>query len=568
MSYLVLARKWRPRLFSQMVGQEHVVRPLVNAIANNRMHHAYLFAGTRGVGKTTLGRIFAKAVNCEAGLNPEPCGQCSTCREIDEGRYVDLLEVDAASRTKVEQTRELLENVPYSPVRGRFKVYLIDEVHMFSGHSFNALLKTLEEPPEHVKFLLATTDPQKLPVTVLSRCLQFHLKRLSFEQIHSQLQHIIKAEGLTAEPQALKRLARAADGSMRDALSLLDQGIVYGGGQVLESDVVSMLGGLTQDQIAGLFNALIDRDGRGVLRTIATIDEYGVDFSLVLQELLSLLHRVAVFQAVPESLEYLEGDTELLRSAASRLTPEDIQLYYQIGLVGQRDLPLAPDPRSGLEMVVLRMLAFRPEPSSMESDSEPLPVFQPPALPVKSTPASPSGQAAQSQTRIQPTPPTPVPQPSQAVSPAGAPEPPAAATASKLELRGPGSWRRFVSSLRLGGVATQLANNCELVSWDGRSLELRLDPASQHLRVASAEKRLFEAMREALGAEVKIQLKVEVPQSETPAQTNRRLGEERQRSAEESIARDPVVQELTRTFGAKILPGSLKPLGPDPEQDS
>lgn len=565
MSYLVLARKWRPRLFSQMVGQEHVVRPLVNAIANDRLHHAYLFSGTRGVGKTTLARIFAKAVNCEVGLSPEPCGQCSTCREIDEGRYVDLLEVDAASRTKVEQTRELLENVPYSPVRGRFKVYLIDEVHMFSGHSFNALLKTLEEPPEHVKFLLATTDPQKLPVTVLSRCLQFHLKRLSFEQIHSQLQHIIKAEGVTTEPQALKRLARAADGSMRDALSLLDQAIVFGGGQVLEADVVAMLGGLTQGQIAGLFNALVDRDGKGVLRAIATIDEYGVDFSLVLQELLSLLHQVAVFQALPESLEYLGGDTGLLRSVASRLTPEDIQLYYQIGLVGQRDLPLAPDPRSGLEMVVLRMLAFRPEPSLMEP--VPMAVSRPPTAQVKAAAASPSGQAAQTQTRVRPTPLTPVPQPSQAVPPVGGPEPPAATTAPRLELRGPGSWRRFVSSLRLGGVATQLANNCELVSWDGQSLELRLDPASQHLRVASAEKRLFEAMREALGGEVKIQLKVEVPQSETPAQTSRRLGEERQRSAEESIARDPLVQELTRTFGAKILPGSLKPMGPDPEQN-
>ncbi|MES9857301.1 MAG: DNA polymerase III subunit gamma/tau [Sedimenticola sp.] len=360
MSYQVLARKWRPRVFSELVGQEHVVRALSNALDNDRLHHAYLFTGTRGVGKTTLARIFAKSLNCEHGVGSTPCGQCSACQEVDEGRFVDLLEVDAASRTKVDQTRELLDNVPYAPVRGRYKVYLIDEVHMFSDSSFNALLKTLEEPPPHVKFLLATTDPQKVPMTVLSRCLQFNLKRLPLEQIQGYLQLLLQKEGIEHELPALTNLARGADGSMRDALSLMDQAIAFGGGRVMEDEVMTMLGTIAQDRVYLFIEALGRGDGGGLMSQVAEMAEMAPDFASVLQDLLSLLHRIALAQAVPDAVDNSAGDEERVRALAADLTPEDVQLFYQIGLIGQRDLPLAPEPRVGFEMILLRMLAFRP----------------------------------------------------------------------------------------------------------------------------------------------------------------------------------------------------------------
>ncbi len=347
MSYQVLARKWRPRIFSELVGQTHVVRALSNALDNDRLHHAYLFTGTRGVGKTTLARIFAKSLNCEHGVGSTPCGQCSICREIDEGRFVDLLEVDAASRTKVDQTRELLENVPYAPVRGRYKVYLIDEVHMFSDSSFNALLKTLEEPPPHVKFLLATTDPQKVPVTVLSRCLQFNLKRLPLDQIQDYLQELLNREGIQHEVRALTLLAKGADGSMRDALSLMDQAIAFGAGKVIESDVQAMLGTIAHDRVHELLDALAAMDAQRVVTLISDLAEMAPDFSGVLQDLLSLLHRIALVQAVPDAVDNSLGDQEQVIALAGKLLPEDVQLFYQIGLIGQRDLSLAPDPRSG-----------------------------------------------------------------------------------------------------------------------------------------------------------------------------------------------------------------------------
>ncbi len=361
MTYQVLARKWRPRSFSDLVGQEHVVRALVNALERGQLHHAYLFTGTRGVGKTTLARILAKTLNCDEGVGPNPCGVCSACREIDEGRFVDLIEVDAASRTKVDQTRELLDNVPFAPVRGRSKVYLIDEVHMFSTSSFNALLKTLEEPPEHVKFILATTDPQKLPATVLSRCLQFNLKRLLPEQIRDRFRHVLGEEAIEFDDVALALLARAADGSMRDGLSLLDQAIAFGGGRVGADDTRAMLGTRSGDLTLDLLDAMADNDGARVLSEVERIAALTPDFGGVLTDLIDLLHRLALAQQVPQTLSADDPDHSRIAALASRLPPEDVQLFYQVMLTGQPDLPLAPDQRTGLEMVLLRALAFRPD---------------------------------------------------------------------------------------------------------------------------------------------------------------------------------------------------------------
>jgi len=360
MSYLALARKWRPTKFKEVVGQAHVLTALENALEQNRLHHAYLFSGTRGVGKTTIGRLFAKGLNCETGITANPCGECDTCKEIDEGRFVDLLEIDAASRTKVEDTRELLDNVQYKPARGRFKVYLIDEVHMLSRHSFNALLKTLEEPPEYVKFLLATTDPQKLPVTILSRCLQFHLKPISVDDIHQQLEEILQAEGMTFEQRALGMISHAADGSMRDALSLTDQAIALGNGQVQTELVSHMLGTLDTDHAIHLLEAISHKQPQIAIEAVHQLAQNGVDWDGLLQQLASQLHRIAMYQALPSTLDKGQPDAEKIELLSRALQPQDVQLYYQIALKGRQDLPLAPSERVGLEMVVLRMMAFRP----------------------------------------------------------------------------------------------------------------------------------------------------------------------------------------------------------------
>jgi DNA polymerase-3 subunit gamma/tau len=364
MSYQVLARKWRPRSFREMVGQTHVLKALINALDSQRLHHAYLFTGTRGVGKTTIARIIAKCLNCETGVSSTPCGVCSICKEIDEGRFIDLIEVDAASRTKVEDTRELLDNVQYAPSRGRFKVYLIDEVHMLSTHSFNALLKTLEEPPPHVKFLLATTDPQKLPVTILSRCLQFSLKNMPPERVVEHLTHVLGVEQVPFEVDALWLLGRAADGSMRDAMSLTDQAIAFGEGKVLAADVRAMLGTLDHGQVYGVLQALLEGDARGLIEAVRHLAEQGPDWAGVLAEILNVLHRVAIAQALPEAVDNGQGDRDRVLALAQALPAEDVQFYYQMGLIGRRDLSLAPEPRSGFEMVLLRMLAFRPAGSS------------------------------------------------------------------------------------------------------------------------------------------------------------------------------------------------------------
>ncbi|MGY0623380.1 MAG: DNA polymerase III subunit gamma/tau, partial [Paraglaciecola chathamensis] len=395
MSYQVLARKWRPNNFSELVGQEHVVAAISNALDNDRLHHAYLFTGTRGVGKTTIARIFSKSLNCELGMGSKPCGQCSTCVEIEQGNFVDLLEIDAASRTKVEDTRELLDNVQYRPTRGRYKVYLIDEVHMLSKHSFNALLKTLEEPPPHVKFLLATTDPQKLPITILSRCLQFNLKALSRAQIAQQLKHVFNQEQLENEPEALAQLARAAQGSMRDALSLSDQAIAQGNGNVSLSIVTDMLGLMDKTQVLKLLNAVLNKQNDLVFELVELMSEQAVDYSQVLNELMSLLHQVALTQFVPDACKLETISARAIYQLAKNAVPEHIQLLYQITLQGKRDMPFAADARTGLEMTLLRMLAFSPVQSNTSIEElvamTPSPSTQP--APEQQTQPAPEQQA-------------------------------------------------------------------------------------------------------------------------------------------------------------------------------
>lgn len=363
MSYQVLARRWRPRKFSEVVGQQHVLRPLIHALDHDRLHHAFLFTGTRGVGKTTLARILARSLNCEEGVSSQPCGQCGSCQEIDEGRFADLIEVDAASKTKIDDTRDLLDNVQFAPTRGRYKVYLIDEVHMLSRHSFNALLKTLEEPPEHVKFLLATTDPEKLPVTILSRCLQFNLQRIDRDSIASYLEGLLQQDSMTYEQGALQEIARAADGSMRDALSLLDQGIAYCNEDIKISAIQQMLGTIGRGKVVDLIEALHAHNGSELLEHIGAMAQSGAGFTRVLDDLNHALQQIALYQAVPNLDLHRFGESDRLQRLAKQIDPEDIQLFYQIGITGIRDLALAPDERTGFEMILVRMLAFRPTPS-------------------------------------------------------------------------------------------------------------------------------------------------------------------------------------------------------------
>ncbi|MES9993352.1 MAG: DNA polymerase III subunit gamma/tau [Candidatus Thiodiazotropha sp.] len=532
MSYQVLARKWRPQLFSQLVGQQHVVKALSNALEREQLHHAYLFTGTRGVGKTTLARIFAKSLNCEKGVSATPCGVCDACREIDEGRFVDLLEVDAASRTKVDQTRELLENVPFAPVRGRFKVYLIDEVHMFSASSFNALLKTLEEPPPHVKFILATTDPQKVPVTVLSRCLQFNLKRLSREQIESQLRHILQQETILFDEESLSLLARGADGSMRDGLSLLDQAIAFGGGEVKGADVAVMIGTIGADQIYLLLEALAASEGERVVSLVAEMGARAADFSNALQEMLAMLHQIAMLQIVAEYETDDAYDPQRLQALANALSPEDVQLYYQIALMGQKELDLAPDPRSGFEMVLLRMLAFRPDAAESPPQS---------SAGVKGKPKRAQQQPA---------------------SPATGKVDTNSAAAAKIggrSTRDPVDWDAFVEALSLGGITSQLARNCSFQRWDGETLHLTLDASMRQLRVGQAEKRLQQSIAGILGNKTKLVITEAIPEEETPAMRQQRQRQERQREAEAVMTSDPLVREMEERFSAQLLTDSIRP---------
>jgi DNA polymerase-3 subunit gamma/tau len=544
MAYQVLARKWRPRNFAEMVGQEHVVRALGNALDHDRLHHAYLFTGTRGVGKTTLARILAKSLNCETGVTSSPCGTCGVCREIDEGRFVDLLEVDAASKTGVDDTRELLENVPYAPVAGRYKVYLIDEVHMFSGHSFNALLKTLEEPPPHVKFLLATTDPQKVPVTVLSRCLQFNLKRLPVDQIEGQLRRILDAEGVDHEPAALAVLARSADGSLRDALSLLDQAIAFGGGAVVEAQVQAMLGVVASDRLPTLLDAVARGDAPAALQVIADMAGYAPDFGGLLRELVMVLHRVALLQQVPGAAQDSWPNVDALRCLASALAPDEVQLHYQIALVGQRDLPLAPDERSGFEMVVLRMLAFRPSTREEVGDS---PARRAVAARPAVAPEAPSGAGSNG---LAP-PPSPAASGRLPEQPVETATPPPGGAAA-LE-----DWGRVLQHLDLKGMAVQLARNVVVGAWDGRRLELRVDPSCRSLLGSLAEQRLVEAVQVFAGSPVKVVFAVGDADAETPARREARAKQADQDALARALRDDPAVQAIQEKFDAEIEPDSI-----------
>lgn len=546
MSYQVLARKLRPPDFDALVGQDHVVRALRHALDNDRLHHAYLFTGTRGVGKTTIARLLAKCLNCEAGVSSSPCGVCSACQEISENRFVDLIEVDAASRTGVGDTRELLENAQYLPTRGRFKVYLIDEVHMLSTPAFNALLKTLEEPPEHVKFLLATTDPKKVPVTVLSRCLQFNLKRLPVEQIEGQFRHILEAEQVASEPAALGVLARAADGSMRDGLSLLDQAIAFGGGTVNSAEVRAMLGVVATERLPEMVSAAQRGEAAAVMAEIEAISEHAPDFAGLLREVVTLLHRTAVLQQVPAAAQPSWGDIERLGGLAAQIPPEELQLFYQIALTGQRDLPLAPDERSGFEMVMLRMLAFRPD-TGEEIGTGGRGIAEGPAAPPgdgrSRKMADGSAPAAEQQSTTAPE------------QPVSNVPGPASTSAGDT---GFSDWHAFVGRLGLKGMAAQLADNCVFENWNGKQLSLRVDPVCSGLIGSLAEQRLQEALSAAAGQPVAVKLSAEASEEETPAQREAREARARQEATEADISADPLVLGMQETFDAEIVPDSIR----------
>ncbi len=529
MSYQVIARKWRPKVFAEMVGQEHVLRAIINALDNDRLHHAFLFTGTRGVGKTTIARILAKSLNCETGISSKPCGQCSACHEIDEGRFIDLIEVDAASRTKVEDTRELLENVQYAPTRGRYKVYLIDEVHMLSTHSFNALLKTLEEPPPHVKFLLATTDPQRLPVTILSRCLQFNLKRLPQKLISEHLAFVLGEEKIEFDQPSLTLLAHSADGSMRDALSLLDQAIAYGGGSLDQVEVREMLGSIDQHHVMTLLKSLADQNGEALLQQVDALAQQSPDFGGVLAAMISVLHQIALVQAVPTALNDETAERDEIMALAAKMTPEDAQLFYQIALLGRRDLELAPEPRSGFEMVLLRMLSFRPTSAAMPQASN------------------------KGGTKVAPA----------AASSAVVPASTAAATASVNKMvAAPATtisneWSEVVAALNLRGAVRSLAVNSSLLERTDTTLTLLLDEGHAHLRNNKFEQRFEEALQQYFGQKLKLVMNVGAPEAETPASKEVRVAGERKQTALETIEGDANVKSLQEAFGAQVIPESV-----------
>ncbi len=524
MSYLALARKWRPRSFAELVGQEHVRVALGNALTQGRVHHAFLFTGTRGVGKTTIARILSKCLNCQTGVTATPCGVCSSCNEIDQGRFIDLIEVDAASRTKVDDTRELLENVQYAPTRGRFKVYLVDEVHMLSTHSFNALLKTLEEPPPHVKFLLATTDPQKLPVTVLSRCLQFNLKRLPVAMIAEHLAKVLDAENIPHESAAVRLVAQAADGSMRDALSLTDQLIAFGGGKVDEKSARGMLGTIDRDHVSRLARALATADAAQLLATARSLEEFSPDYGQVLDDLAALLTRVALQQLVSGYEGDELHDPELIRALAGAIPAEDLQLYYQTAILGRRDLGFAPDPRTGFEMTLVRMLAFRPAGSAVGAASG------------SGTRAAGAGTASS-------------PPPAATVAPIVRP-----AAAGPID---PVQWSRVIGDLDLGGAARQLATHCALIEHRGNTLRFAVD--AKVPRTAPQVEKLAQALAKYLGSHVKLEFEEGAAAVESPAQTGERRSAEALDAARRALEEDPMVRELQSRFGATLHPESVRP---------
>ena len=627
MSYQVLARKWRPRSFKEMAGQGHVLKTLINALDNERLHHAYLFTGTRGVGKTTIARILARCLNCEEGVSSEPCGKCSSCVEIEEGRFIDLIEVDAASRTKVEDTRELLDNVQYAPTRGRFKVYLIDEVHMLSGHSFNALLKTLEEPPPHVKFLLATTDPQKLPVTVLSRCLQFSLKNLSPEMIMNHLQFILEQEKIAYEEEALWQIGRAARGSVRDALTLLDQAISFCNGKITDTEISSFLGTIDQNVLYQLVEALINEDAQALLQTIEKAAELAPDFASVLEALLSYLHRIAVAQVVPEGLDNSQGDKKQVLAHAQALPAENVQLYYQMALKGREELPLAIDDRSGIEMTLLRMLAFTPhgvpnkpelalarqttaQPATSASDTEKKKPPESPDIGIRpallsamtgAQPESADKDAAARQeisavtdpvtentsfvdvTKKQPeiNPLSQNTEYAKSVKSKASKTPEKRSTKAKaastkevsqaneprlrLEALVPDQWIDLFYGLELTGITRSIAANCQLASVNQKQLTLRLDQSQSAVFNEGHQEQIEKALSAYFAGKINLKMVQENldPDMETPAAYRLRKQQERQRLAEDVFRNDANVKTLVERFEGRILPESIVPLTPE-----
>jgi DNA polymerase-3 subunit gamma/tau len=535
MSYQVLARKWRPKTFQQLVGQEHVSQALINGLDQDRLHHAFLFTGTRGVGKTTIARILAKCLNCERGVSSNPCGECGSCVDVDEGRFVDMIEIDAASRTGVDDMRELLEAVQYTPSRGRYKVYIIDEVHMLSTSSFNALLKTLEEPPPHVKFVLATTDPRKIPVTILSRCLQFNLRRLLPDQVAAYLKTLVAAERIEAEPEALTVLARAADGSMRDGLSLLDQAIAYGGGKLLMSDLEKMLGLVDHRHVVAMVQALVAGDANRLLAIVGELVAQSRDLGTALTNLAEVLHRVTLVQCVPGYRDPDRGDWASIEELAAALSAEDAQLFYQIAIKGRNELPLAPDPRTGLEMTLLRMLAFRPAGAPA---ANPIPEAGPAAKkPVGPRTAAAPAPRAKSATEAHASRP--------------APDAPAAGN----------DWVSLLEQLELSGQARELARNVQLKTRSEDRWEFLIAPALRHLGSPNCVDRLRQAISACMGHPVSVRL---IDQEGDALQTAAALEQQQLRrtrsEAEKAIRDDPTVRALQERFGAQLVEDSIQPL--------
>jgi DNA polymerase-3 subunit gamma/tau len=528
MTYQVLARKWRPRVFEEIVGQPHVVTALANALESKRLHHAYLFTGTRGVGKTTLARILAKAINCETGITAHPCGKCRACTDIDAGRFVDLLEVDAATNTKVDEMRELLETAQYMPAAGRFKVYIIDEVHMLSKHAFNSMLKTLEEPPEHVKFILATTDPQRLPVTILSRCLQFNLKPLAAPVIAEHLKRVLTAEAIPYEDHALTQLGKAAAGSLRDSLSLLDQAIAHGGGKVASAQVADMLGTLGGDLVWPLLERLAEGDGAGTVREAERIASRSVSLDGALEEIAAILHRVALAQvgADPED----DSDGARVKDLAARLDSGRVQVMYQIAVLGRRDLALAPDELAGFTMALLRMLSFVQAPAGKRSPGAGVPVAAPEGKPARAAIAS---------------------EPSRREAPA---QPPAEAAPAF-----DGNWTAFVEKLGLTGMAGMVARYGELASFENGHLVLVVPESHPMYAERAYQEKLKAAIGPYFGAGFRLSVRVGTTAGASVAAARSREAAERHATAAEAIEEDPFVRELVRDLGAEVVPSSIRP---------
>ena len=575
MSYQVLARKWRPNTFSEMVGQEHVLQALINALDNDRLHHAYLFTGTRGVGKTTIARILAKCLNCEEGVSSKPCGVCSSCQEIASGRFIDLMEVDAASRTGVDDMRDLLDNVQYAPARGRYKVYLIDEVHMLSKQSFAALLKTLEEPPEHVKFLFATTDPQKLPITVLSRCLQFNLKNLSTDKISQHLNYVLGEEKLPSEELGTLALARAADGSMRDALSLTDQAIGHGGGAITESDVNAMLGTIDRSFAIDICNALIAGNGTQLLAEVSKMAELSPDYVMVLADLLSIWHQVAIMQTVPESIDKTLSHYAEIVEIAQSVSREDIQLYYQICLLGRKDLDLAPDLKSGFEMVLLRALAFRPG-SAPGAKKSPVTKADTGAESSLKKPQAEVSSVPQAHQKITPKvtlvegrkpvevavlAPEVIPTKVQVAVEQKVADLPVESNANiALTQLTPDNWLEVHSHLSLGASLGEIASHCLFSERRESQLFFIIDQEQTSLYDSAHQQTLAEALSDYFGVQVSVDISFGKTQKETPRAANIRNKEERLAAAIQVLNDDPDMQEFKSKFDASLDTKTVRPI--------